>query len=136
MKKRTFFALLAMALLACAASFNTAQAQCCYYTVIIDKSIPEKCLPIVLGTQWDLGRWRSYHDQYGTFTITPNAAPFIPCPPNSVDNLVVATVNDYGDVVFPNECGCNIIPATGCKLRICTSRDKAGCWVFKVTLCD
>jgi hypothetical protein len=137
--KRNLFSLLALILLSAFASvgnYSEASAQhCCSYTVIIDGKIPDKCFPITLSTWWDIGVWSSTYSAPGTYTVTPNSGPFVPCPSNYVDRLRVASVNNFGDVVFPNECGCNIDGATGCKLRICTS-NKSGCWVFTVSYCD
>ena len=141
--KRNFLSVLALMIALVAAvpgNYGSASAQqCCSYTVVISEKISEKCFPVTLSTRWNLNgtvaTWATTYAAPGTYTVTPNVPPFTPCPTTYLDRLLYASVNNFGDVVFPNECGCNIDGATGCKLRICIS-DKSGCWTFTVSPCD
>ena len=108
--------------------------RCCSYTVRISALIPANCLPVRLDTRWGAGKWSTSHSSPGTYTVTPTA-PFPPCPPNYLGNLLGASIDNFNHGVGPNQCLCLPSGVGNCRLQVCTYQDVNGCWIVQVEPC-
>lgn len=113
---------------------ESANAQCCTYTVQIDP-LPQSCYPVRVSVRWQNGcSWATSHSMPGTYTITPPSPQCPPCAlPAGLGTLQQATIGSFATWVGPNGCACLQSGTTPCVLRVCTFQDANNCWVVRVS---
>lgn len=134
MTKRRFFSMLAMmfvAVFACFSGADEAAAQCCTYTVDIDANVPASCLPIRIGTRWNAGVAHNTISTHGFH----NPQPFTPCPMGGLGELFLVTLDNFGHSVAPGDCACLPSGTTPCKLQVCVTKQRNGCYLVRITNC-